>query len=66
MVSTDEIARGAMLYDTVVALAFRRALGLTGRPTPKGRAKGARRHRYGGMGECFRNAPTQGSICAKL
>ena len=46
---------GPLRYDTVVAKAFRAALGIAGATAPKPgmRSRGARR--YGHMLECFRN-----------
>ena len=48
MVSRKYMAEAAMRHDTAVAHAFRRALGVT--------YKRAKRRRYRGMRECFRNS----------
>lgn len=59
MVETSEIARMALRYDTAVALAFRRALGIDGAsraPHARGRGAGGRRDgRYAGLLWCFEN-----------
>ena len=48
MVSLKYIADAAMRHDTAVAAAFRKALGVS--------YKRARRIRYKGVRECFRNS----------
>lgn len=56
MVEPSEIARLAVRYDTVIALAFRRALGIT--TAPSSGAARAGRHpdgRYCGMRWCMEN-----------
>lgn len=59
MVETFEIARMALRYDTAVALAFRRALGIDGASWAahaRGRgASGRRDGRYAGLPWCFEN-----------
>ena len=59
MVETFEIARMALRYDTAVALAFRRALGIDGASRARharGRDAGGRRDcRYASLLWCFEN-----------
>lgn len=67
MVSTEYIAARATAYDTVVAHAFRRALGL-GMTTATVRHGGGRHrkpHPYAGMGWCFANRPVHGGILGR-
>lgn len=67
MVSTEYMAAQAMAYDTVVARAFRRALGL-GRATSTARHGGRGHHQphpYAGMGWCFANHPEHGGILGR-
>ena len=56
MVEMSEIARMAMRYDTVVALAFRRALGIAAAPVARSK-RGARPEGrlYAGMRWCMEN-----------
>lgn len=67
MVSTEYIAARAMAYDTVVARAFRRALGLaTTTATVKHGGGGHRKaHPYAGMGWCFANHHEHGGILGR-
>lgn len=56
MVEVSEIARMAMRHDTVVALAFRRALGIAAAPAARARRAGTRpERRYRGMRWCMEN-----------
>lgn len=58
MVTREAIARAASRYDTVMAWAFRRALGVTAAPRRRpGGAGGVRLEalRYGGIEACMSN-----------
>lgn len=58
MVTRETIARAASRYDTVMAWAFRRALGIArraGRRKCKGAGKAVERLRFTGLEECMAN-----------
>lgn len=58
MVTREAIARAASRYDTVMAWAFRRALGIArraGRHKCKGAGKAVERLRFTGLEECMAN-----------
>ena len=58
MVTREAIARAANRYDTVMAWAFRRALGIArraGRRECKGAGKAVERLRFTGLEECMAN-----------
>lgn len=58
MVTREAIARAASRYDTVMAWAFRRALGIArraGRRKCKGVGKAVERLRFTGLEECMAN-----------
>lgn len=58
MITRDAIARAASRYDTVMAWAFRRALGIArraGERKCKGAGKAVERLRYAGLEECMAN-----------
>ena len=58
MVTHEAIARAASRYDTVMARAFRRALGIArcaGKRKGTGAGKSAERLRYAGLEECMAN-----------
>ena len=58
MVTREAIARAASRYDTVMAWAFRRALGIArraGRRKCKGAGKAVERLRFTGLEECMAN-----------
>lgn len=58
MVTREAIARAANRYDTVMAWAFRRALGIArraGRRKCKGAGKAVERLRFTGLEECMAN-----------
>lgn len=58
MVTRDCIVRAARRYDTVMAWAFRRALGIARRAGGckcKGSGKAVERQRYAGLEECMAN-----------
>lgn len=66
MVSANYIAAQAMAYDTVVARAFRRALGLGKPTTVRHGGRGHHQpHPYAGMGWCFANHPEHGGILGR-
>nr|DAQ46824.1 MAG TPA: hypothetical protein [Caudoviricetes sp.] len=54
MVSTERLRAIACRYDTVMARALRRALGIAGAPRVR-HGSGRERLRYRGVRECFRN-----------
>ena len=58
MVTREAIARAASRYDTVMAWAFRRALGIArraGKRKCKGAGKAVERLRFTGLEECMAN-----------
>ena len=58
VVSREYIARSARRHDTVMAWAFRRALGIARRAggrKSKGAGKAVERRRYAGLDECMAN-----------
>lgn len=58
MITREAIARAASRYDTVMAWAFRRALGIARRADErkcKGAGKAVERLRYAGLEECMAN-----------
>lgn len=58
MVARETIVRAASRYDTVMAWAFRRALGIdrrAGRRKHKGLGKAVERLRFTGLEECMAN-----------
>lgn len=58
MVTREAIARAANRYDTVMAWAFRRALGIArraGKRKCKGAGKAVERLRFTGLEECMAN-----------
>lgn len=58
MVTREAIARAASRYDTVMAWAFRRALGIArraGKRKCKGAGKAVERMRFTGLEECMAN-----------
>lgn len=58
MVTRETIVRAASRYDTVMAWAFRRALGIARRavkPRGAGAGKSVERLRYAGLEECMAN-----------
>lgn len=58
MITREAIARAASRYDTVMAWAFRRALGIdrrAGERKCKGAGKAVERLRYAGLEECMAN-----------
>ena len=58
MVAREAIARAASRYDTVMAWAFRRALGIArraGKRKCKGAGKAVERLRFTGIEECMAN-----------
>lgn len=58
MVARETIARAASRYDTVMAWAFRRALGIArfaGKRKGTGTGKSVERLRYAGLEECMAN-----------
>lgn len=58
MVTVDEIRAAACRHDTVMAWAFRRALGIRDRPVRRkagGSGRMAEGLRYRGLDECFAN-----------
>lgn len=58
MVTREAIVRSANRYDTVMAWAFRRALGITrraGKRNGAGAGKAVERLRYAGLEECMAN-----------
>lgn len=58
MVTREAIARAASRYDTVMAWAFRRALGIarcTGKRKGAGAGRSVERLRYAGLEECMAN-----------
>lgn len=58
MVTREAIARAASRYDTVMAWAFRRALGIArraGKRKCKGTGKAVERLRFTGLEECMAN-----------
>lgn len=58
MVTREAIARAANRYDTVMAWAFRRALGIArraGKRKCSGAGKAVERLRYAGLDECMAN-----------
>lgn len=58
MVTREAIVRAANRYDTVMAWAFRRALGIArraGKRKGSGAGKAVERLRYAGLGECMAN-----------
>lgn len=58
MVTREAIARAASRYDTVMAWAFRRALGIArrvGKLKGAGTGKAVERLRYAGLEECMAN-----------
>lgn len=58
MVTREAIARAASRYDTVMAWAFRRALGIArrvGKRNGGGAGKAVERLRYAGLEECMAN-----------
>ena len=56
MVTHEAIVRAASRYDTVMAWAFRRALGIARfAGKRKGSGKSVERLRYAGLGECMAN-----------
>lgn len=58
MVTREAIVRAASRYDTVMAWAFRRALGIARRVVKRngaGAGKAVERRRYAGLEECMAN-----------
>lgn len=58
MVTREAIVRAASRYDTVMAWAFRRALGIArrvGKRNGAGAGKAVERRRYAGLEECMAN-----------